>query len=183
MPYRLSNSWFLTAVNRHPARANGRAQYSHLTFCLRSMSGLYTSVYYFLSTPRQKKRANRTFSKVGRSLSKRSFLRSRLLRLASWLALIGPLLLAETRRADGTTNRCHRRHTWLYGATLTESWSKRLSEVAAGCSIFDVRALCPPDCGFRPCRRWKCSTNRSCSWSLWALVGCPSSALCVLLLE
>ncbi len=39
---------------------------------------------------------------------------------------------APAKGAKGQTSRCHRKHTWLLGATLAGLWSKKTCKVAVG---------------------------------------------------
>ena len=38
----------------------------------------------------------------------------------------------QLREQKPKTSRCHRRHTWLFGATLSSHWSKIPRQVAVG---------------------------------------------------
>jgi len=38
----------------------------------------------------------------------------------------------QPREQKPKTSRCHRRHTWLFGATLLSHWSKIPQQVAVG---------------------------------------------------
>ncbi len=56
----------------------------------------------------------------------------------------------QPREQKSKTSRCHRRHTWLFGATLLGHWSKIPQKVAVGYFLHrrsDFNPALPNPCG------------------------------------